>query len=381
MFPAARAVTHGPKHHFFGYYDKFPWDVSGRYLLAMETSFIDRAPEAEDATTLGLIDLQEDCAFTPIASTRAWNWQQGTMLQWVPGRDHTAIFNVEQEGEYRAVLLDVRSGEPRVLPRPIYTLARDGRRALSTNFSRLHRLRPGYGYAGVVDPYEREPHPAQDGIYVMDLETGENRLIISYDQIAHWDRQGEMEGQQHWFNHLQISTDDSRFAFLHRWQHPEARWHTRLFTANFDGTEIRCLSDHELVSHYDWRDESHVLAWARRHDRGDHFYLFGDGDGTVELEGEGTLWTDGHCSYSPSRRWVLTDTYPDEGHMRTLLLYDPAANRHVPLGRFLSPPALTGAFRCDLHPRWSRDGRQVCFDSVHTGERQMYVVDVADIVG
>ena len=29
----AKAVTKGPKHHFFGYYDKTPWDKTGRYLL------------------------------------------------------------------------------------------------------------------------------------------------------------------------------------------------------------------------------------------------------------------------------------------------------------------------------------------------------------
>lgn len=32
--------------------------------------------------------------------------------------------------------------------------------------------------------------------------------------------------------------------------------------------------------------------------------------------------------------------------------------------------------RCDLHPRWNREGTQVCMDSVHNGERQMYFVDV-----
>jgi hypothetical protein len=381
MFPVARAVTRGPKHHFFGYYDKSPWDTSGRYLLALEAPFADRAPEAEEAATVGLIDMEEGCAFTPLASTRAWNWQQGAMLQWLPGAEHTAVFNAAREGAFGAVLLDLRSGEQRLLPRPIYAVSRDGRRALTPSFSRLHRLRPGYGYASAPDPYEHALHPAEDGISSMDLATGESRLIVTYDQIANWDRQPSMEGYPHWFNHLQINTDDSRFAFLHRWRNAAGQWYTRLFTANFDGTEIRCLSDHEMVSHYDWRDESHILAWARRHGRGDHYYLFTDGRDEIETVGADVLPTDGHCSYSPDRRWVLTDTYPDEEHMRTLLLYDPAANRRVPLGRFLSPPALTGAFRCDLHPRWSRDGRQVCFDSVHTGERQMYVIDVADIVG
>ena len=37
--PAAQAVTAGPRHHYFGYYDKFPWDRTGRFLLGMEVDF------------------------------------------------------------------------------------------------------------------------------------------------------------------------------------------------------------------------------------------------------------------------------------------------------------------------------------------------------
>ncbi|MCK5525736.1 MAG: hypothetical protein KAJ05_01210, partial [Candidatus Latescibacteria bacterium] len=80
-------------------------------------------------------------------------------------------------------------------------------------------------------------------------------------------------------------------------------------------------------------------------------------------------------------RWILTDTYPDGDRMRTLLLYCPEENRRVDLGRFHSSELFEGEIRCDLHPRWSRDGRQVCFDSIHEETRQIYVMDVAEIVG
>ena len=53
----------------------------------------------------------------------------------------------------------------------------------------------------------------------------------------------------------------------------------------------------------------------------------------------------------------------------------------IDIGRFYVVPKITGEIRCDLHPRWSRDGRQICFDSVHEGTRQIYVMDVAPIVG
>ena len=43
-----RQVTHGPQHHFFGYYGIFPWDPSGRYLACLESDFADRLVESEE---------------------------------------------------------------------------------------------------------------------------------------------------------------------------------------------------------------------------------------------------------------------------------------------------------------------------------------------
>ncbi len=36
---------------------------------------------------------------------------------------------------------------------------------------------------------------------------------------------------------------------------------------------------------------------------------------------------------------------------------------------------------CDLHPRWHPDGTAVCVDSIHEGERQLYIADVSELVG
>ena len=47
---------------------------------------------------------------------------------------------------------------------------------------------------------------------------------------------------------------------------------------------------------------------------------------------------------------------------------------------FVSEPVFTGDVRCDLHPRWSADGRQVSIDSVAGGDRQIVLIDVSDIV-
>jgi len=375
-----RPVTLGPKHHFFGYYDKSPWDSTGRYMLGMEVGFVDRPPTPEDEVVIGLIDLEEGARWNPVAKTRAWCWQQGCMLQWMPSAPEEIIYNDREGGRFVSRVLDVRTGRSRTLPLPIYALSPDGSYALTLNFSRVARTRPGYGYVGVPDPYEGEPAPEGDGIWWMDLRTGEHKLIISLAEVASLGHDPTMDDTEHWFNHIQVNTDGTRFLFLHRWKRPDGGWWTRMFTARPDGSELYCVADHGMVSHFDWRDQSHILAWATQRDVGDRFFLFEDLTGRREVVGEGVLTENGHCSYSPDRRWILTDTYPDHDSMRHLLLFRLEDGKLLEVGKFFSPPELRGEIRCDLHPRWSRDGREVCIDSAHEGHRQMYVVEVGEAV-
>lgn len=380
-FPPARAVTRGPRYYFFGYYDKQQCDATGRYLLCQEVSFMNRPPRADDAITVGMVDLKKGNKWHPIAQTKAWCWQQGTMLQWLGSApDRLIIHNERTKDRFIAVIRDVRTGESRRLPRAIYAVSPDGKQAVCPNFSRLQRTRPGYGYAGLRDPSGDRGHPRDDGIFWMDLETGRNRLIISLERIAAIKHDNTMDGAEHWFNHLLFSPDGARFIFLHRWRKGRGRWWTRMFTAAPDGTNIHLVADHQMVSHFIWRDPTHILAWSREPNTGDRYHLYTDRSDEVKVIGEGILTQDGHCTYSPDKRWILTDTYPDKRRFRTLILYNPVRRRRVDIGRFFAPRKLDGEIRCDLHPRWSRDGKSVCIDSVHEGPRQVYVLDISDIV-
>ena len=61
-------------------------------------------------------------------------------------------------------------------------------------------------------------------------------------------------------------------------------------------------------------------------------------------------------------------------------LYNVATGERIELAEFHAAARFTGDIRCDLHPRWSLDGKAISIDSVHEGSRQIYLVDVADIV-
>jgi hypothetical protein len=388
-----RAVTEGPHGHLFGYYDKPPWDVTGRYMLAMEAPDVQRMPLPLEKAAIGLVEIASG-RFEPLAQTAAWNWQQGCMAQWMPtAPDRQIIYNDVQDGRHVAIVLDIHSGRQRVLPRPIYTVSHDGAFALSTSFARLSHTRPVVGYFGVSDPWEHEDHPSEDGIFRMDLATGKHRLVLSIDQVVNFQHEPSMDGVKHRFEHVVVNPDGSRFFLLHRWPRarPTTPWGSRgpgrlfadrLISANTsDGGDLHLLCD-DFVSHFDWRDPTHLLVFGRRPSHGDRFYLFTDRSARYEPVGDDVLTSDGHCTYSPDRRWILADSYPHGGERRTVLLYEVATNTRIDVGHFASPPPYNrGDIRCDLHPRWNRNGTAVCIDSVHEGSRQMYVIDVSAITG
>jgi len=374
-------ITWGPKHHFFGYYGIYPWNASGTHLLCLESDFHDQPPAASDVAVVGIVEL-ETGKFEPLAETRAWNLQQGCMLHWLPtDPDRKITYNDRQGDRFVAVVLDIQSGRKRVLPRPISGLSHDGRVALSLNYARLKALRPVVGYAGLPDLYADQPHPVDDGLYLMVVETGEAEVIVSYQEAFEFlGRPAVMDEHNMWFNHTVFNRDDSRLCFVSRWCKRVGRIeHTHMLSASVDGGDLRLLLE-QGASHFDWRTPTELLVWAATKEGG-HYYLMDEPTGKYEIVGQDVLTRNGHCSFARDGTWVLTDTGPDAEDMRTLLLWNMAEGRQVLLGRFDSPEPFRGEIRCDLHPRWSRDETQVCFDSIHEGARQVYVMDVSEVRG
>ncbi len=380
-----RAITRGPRFHWFAYYDKLQFDPAGRYALAHEVDFEHRSPRPDDVIRVGMVDLEDGDRWIELGDSRAWNWQQGSMLQWLPGSRTDVIWNDRVGGQFVSHVLNVKTGRKRTLPGPVYSISPDAKWAVYPDFRRLNRTRPGYGYAGVPDPYEQRTAPDQAGIWRIDLETGKQRLLISLDQASRVpNRHSPWEPPAtHWFNHLLHSPDGSRFIFLHRWRGPKQGkgFGTRMFTSSADGTDLFVLDPYGGTSHFIWRDPRHVLAWAIHPSHGERFYLYEDRTENVEVIGEQVMTVNGHCTYLPGNRWILNDTYPDAQRLQHLYLYQVATGRRVPLGDFHSDPVYTGEWRCDLHPRFSPDGTRVTIDSTHGGNgRQLYLVDIASLV-
>lgn len=412
-----RQVGDGQQHYFFGYYNKTNWDKSGRYLLAQQVPYKDVRLAPESQAGIGYFDLEGGQRFHRVSETRAWNWQMGSQLQWLDGAGgRKLIHNVRVEGSegrypgFGSVIVDAQTGERTSLPLPVYVVSPDSRYALCVDYRRLYFTHETIGYSEDGGPFDLPLAPADDGLHRMDLATGESRLVLSYRQLKEFHPRPSMDKAIHWVSHIEINPASSRVLLLHRWTErvkDETCFLHRLITMNPDGSGLRLLecSDHPLpqlaqdfdpnavgtfdyekseyqISHPLWRNDRQIIVWGP-HAGEIHYHLYDDADdGKVQAVGARVLTENGHMTFSPvNDRWLLSDTYPDPiTHERILFLYDMETGVRHDLGSFYADPGLSKENRCDLHPRWSRDGSEVCIDSVHGEGRQMYIVDVSGIV-
>lgn len=369
--------------YFFGYYDKSPWDATGQYMLCMRAKDTWSEPDPKGDAEILLFDGQDGNSFRVIAKTHTWNVQQGCMLQWMGPNFYSCIlYNDIRDGKYCSVIKNVISGEERVLPMPVYTVSADGKTALTLDFSRLHNLRPGYGYSALPEKTEGVALPDETCVWRMDIETSEVTPLLKYTDFAKFQPRPEMreEGSVHKVNHLMLSPNGKRFMVLYRWYCGQRKY-TRLITCNIDGTDTYVLSDDDMVSHCYWKDDEHIIAFENKHGDGTGYYLMKD-----KTQEYTHLWpqlsNDGHPSYCPTdNSLVVFDSYPDRARIQEVKVArdtDVEGKDIKVLARVFAPFKYDNDTRCDLHPRWSRDGKKICFDACFEGHRGLYIVNLGN---
>ncbi|HEX8357965.1 MAG TPA: hypothetical protein VF610_11155 [Segetibacter sp.] len=367
-------TSNGKEHFFASYYGINSWSKNQRYVTVLETNVKYKIPEETDVATLGLVDLKTN-KFIPLAQTHAWNLQQGCMAHWLGyNADSLIIYNDLRAGKFVSVVLNVHTKkELRVIPFPVAAVSPDGREAISINFTRMRITRADYGYAGNgQEPKTGESFPEDDGMFLVDLQTGKAKLIISYSALKGMVPGVPSQGLEY-INHVLFSRDGSKIFWLAR-ATPDLN--TTSFTANKNGSDIqRCFPDGWGGSHFDWLNGNELMVTAMYEAKQYAHVLFTTGEKNYKRLGKGLLDYDGHGTFSPNGKWMVTDTYPGVGmREQKIYLMDMKTEAVLPLGRFVEPEEFSKGWRCDIHCRWSPNGDMIGFNSTHTGSRQVYVM-------
>lgn len=386
------AITKGPHDHLFAsYFGINSWSPDGRYVSVLETDVNGRLVAEDEPAVIALVDLQDNNRLIPIAKTYCWNFQEAAMFHWLPWEDGTCIYNDRRNGKFVSVILNWHTGEERIVPYPISAVSRDGEWAVSINYARLRLTRPDYGYAGLgQDPKRDVVWPEDEGLWLVNLRTGEGKLILSIAQAQ--DLMTSIDDPQGlaYFCHTIISPNAKRIFFLARTvedldqQVAErghvTRWETTSFTCNVDGSNLRrCYPDGWAGSHFNWYDDE-TLAVTAKWNAGNQWShtIFKVGqEEQVRHLAPGILDWDGHLIFSPDGKFLSTDGYWDKNNNRSWVMIRLEDEAILPLGAFFVPEKYREQYsRCDLHPRFRPDGSQIGFNSVHEGSRQVYLRDI-----
>jgi hypothetical protein len=352
---------------FFGYYDKSPLNQHSNLVIYQLVDDVTSVkPHCVDQVAVCLNHFPDNKPVKKFFS-RAFNWQQGTKLQWISKKSFVYNDFDTVNGCYVARIVDADERMViRTLDKPVYDCFSD-KFALTLSFERLSVFSPDYGYfAKPIVESDLLPDDL-DGIFYIDLQTGEHKLELSLKTITAFEPVADAVLAKHTVNHLMISPDGRRFMFIHRW-FVNGRRFDRLLLSDIDSGELKVIASNELVSHCFWYGSDKIFGYLRR-DGKDSYWIIdcetllftrvsmldGYGDGHPHIHGE----------------WLITDTYPDKARMQHLLALNLQTEQVKELGEFFHGFGYGAETRCDLHPRFSFDGSFVFFDSVSSGDRRL----------
>lgn len=381
-------LTHGPKHHFFGYIGQSlttPWNKSGRYILTLRTSFHDRMPEPADAAEICWIDTADGNRVIPIESTRAWNFQQGTMFYWHPLRAETQFFFNDRDPDSQeifTVLYDIqqrrRVKEFRFSDVPVANggVSPTGKFFLAINYGRMARLRPVTGYPGAADPTANELAPGDDGIFRVDTATGQRKLLVSFLQLRdllHDDVENINE-MGFYINHS-LSSRDGKYVYFYA----RARYGSRAMAIDTpcsmrsDGTQLKA---HPYIGgHPDWGEAAVVIGA-----QGDRQVRYDVNRGRIvgEIGKAGDFPTPGgDIAFGPQGAWFANGFSTSGRAKNEYVIMRLSDGKTVHSRKFSRGPYQRGELRIDPAPRWNRDGSAILVpEFTADGTRQLCLIRI-----
>ena len=369
--------------YYFGFHDLQELSADGTRLLVHKLPFDFRMPLACETEQVGYLDLSLDGHlgdFHEIGTTSAWNYHKGCRLQWVD--DNSVIFNTALNGQLISRIIDVTSGESRTVNSLIDSVSHDSAWATSFSYERLEHCMSGYGYPYSDDwSFLDEDSPSETGLFLVNLKDGSREMLVSLRTLAESAPAGFQEGYMHYVTHTEFSPDNRYISFLHRWRLRTGtdlkRW-TRIMVYDRKDGKLIELPTQISGSHYVWNTRNRLLASCIIDGHSCHVLFDMDDIDSYRIIAPSVLNSDGHQSFITDDAFI-TDTYPDKYRMANLFRVNIPDGKAELLGSVYSPKRFQsspkkGHIACDLHPRVSRDGRFVFFDSCRTGKRGVYVM-------
>ena len=352
------------REYFYGYYDKTP-ELYDKVLF-----------HEMDENSMNIIVKELSTGYEHlIGRSKAYNWQLGSRAMWITGE--LIAYNDFDGEKYVAKLISLFEDKViRTYNKAIQDYSSKGF-FLGVNYQRLRSYAKEYAYYCLPELSNVEFNDYDhDGIWQIDIKSGEYKLLLSIKQVIGCGKNEKFEKGKHFVNHIMISPNGESFIFIHRYYVGKERIDRLMY---YDYKELKCLFDDKLQSHYCWLDDNHVFGYGGYNGRNE-FHTIDVRTDTVEICEELTRIhpKDGHPTKFGD--WVVVDSYPYFSRMQELIAYNLKSKECVKLLEVYHDMKHKLYDRCDLHPRFSADGKRVYFDTLYTGKRELCYLDVSNII-
>jgi hypothetical protein len=410
---------------WFGYYNYDTLNYDQTKLLCNRSKTDGAAPKKGQVIELGYYDIPTG-GWHHIGDSDSWNWQQGAMMQWLPGKgnENKVIYNTSKNGHLISRIHDIITGDEKDISWSIYGITPDGKKSIALDLERSHWCR-AYHYESVANLEKEGRVYEDDGIFEIDLQKNTRKKIISIQDIIQTDYRPYFEEQKHWIEHIMINPSGTRFCFLHRFSSMAnvMDYTTRLMIADIDGNNLQCIEGWDKVkwSHFGWNgDDAFAIytyvapklkegrsiktlltslsikglsikvftainkvlpvSMSKRLGAAVSYYQYYRvvESGKFRLSSDinnSICRIDGHPSFSKSGQFMLTDTYGDRKSWQSLYVFNMLNKKSMTLGRFYAyynhKPS-----SCDLHPKLCGNNDFVVVDTAYNEKHHMIVLKI-----
>jgi len=254
-------------------------------------------------------------------------------------------------------------------------VASDGAFWLGLNYGRLARLRLVTGYPEALDWSKNEIAPENDGIFIVGIETGDKRLLVSYHLLEEKLKElaPDLKHTGLFINHTLWNRNSDLIYFFVRagWNEEGGKRINIPFSVRADGTGLT-LHEIHIGGHPEWADGSHMIG---RQGKNQIIYDV-DEKKVLRPLGSPEVFPDpeGDISLSPDGQWFVNGH--KDGGKNFYTVYR-CADGAFARSEGIYKGTYEGDIRIDPAPRWNRTNDALLVPGIaKNNTRQMFVIRI-----
>ncbi len=355
-------------------------------------------PKKGEKVLIVLYDVRNDKNIV-LDSTSSWNWQLGSMLQWLNYEDKI-IYNIFEDNEPKTIINNIYNNTKEIHPYNFITVSKKINSYLSINFNHLNITRAGYGY-NYENDYTKD-------FYLIEYDYKKKVINFKLDYSFFISKNNCKDLKKYSLEHFEYSPCGNKISFIERWDLSKNHRFSRLVIMNRENKDYIYATQCGRVTHYIWLNDNEIMYFGssklnlsnkvrlnksyifnllyffykflklnkfnliKNNLNGDGFKILNIKDKKIEDINIKKNFGDGHPTYSKNNNKVYIDTYPDNYGKIRLYSYNFLSKKTEIVEEFYTDKKnINTGYRTDLHPKINKSENLIFIDIENKQKRSL----------